>query len=65
MLEGLDGAGTDAAQDMLFHSDALQGVVAKSRQADGTLGGFEVLLGSTSVDSHSTGTHIVAVHLLH
>ena len=65
MLEGLDGAGTDAAQDMLFHSDALQGVIAKSRQADGTLGGFEVLLGSTSVDSHSTGTHIVAVHLLH
>ena len=64
VLEGLDGAGTDAAQDMLFHSNALQGIVAKSRQANGTSGGFEVLLGSTSIDSHSTGTHIVAVHLL-
>ena len=64
MLEGLDGAGTDAAQDMLIHSNALQSIVARSREANGTLGGFEVLLGSTSIDSHSTGTHIVAVHLL-
>jgi hypothetical protein len=62
ILEGLDGAGTDAAKGILFHSNLLQSLVAKSRRADGTLGGFEALLESTSVDAHSTGTHIVAVH---
>lgn len=64
LLEGLDGAGTDAAEDMLFRSDDLQNILAKIRRADGSLGGVEVLLESSSVDSHSTGTRIASVHTL-
>src|SRR5262249_44103917 len=62
LLEGLDGAGTDAAQDMLFRSNDLQDILNKIRHADGTLGSMEVLLESNSVDSNATGTHIVSVH---
>lgn len=64
LLEGLDGAGTDAAEDMLFRSDDLENILAMIRRADGSLGGVEVLLESSSVDSHSTGTRIVSVHTL-
>lgn len=64
LLEGLDGAGTDAAEDMLFRSDDLENILAKIRRADGSLGGVEILLESSSVDSHSTGTRIVSVHTL-
>ncbi len=64
VLEGLDGAGTDAAEDTLFRSDDLENILAMIRRADGSLGGVEVLLESSSVDSHSTGTRIVSVHTL-
>ena len=64
LLEGLDGSGTDAAEDMLFRSDDLENILAIIRRADGSLGGVEVLLESSSVDSHSTGTRIVSVHTL-
>jgi hypothetical protein len=64
LLEGLDGAGTEAAQNMLFRSEDLQNILAKARRADGTLGGLEVLLESSSLDSHSTSARIVSVHTL-
>jgi hypothetical protein len=64
LLEGLDGAGTDAAEDMLFRSEELRNLLAKTRRADGTLGGLEVLLESSSLDSHSTSGRIVSVHTL-
>lgn len=62
LLEGLDGAGTEAAENMLFRSEDLQNILARTRRADGTLGGLEVLLESSSLDSHSTSTRIVSVH---
>jgi hypothetical protein len=64
LLEGLDGAGTEAAENMLFRSEDLQNILAKARRADGTLGGLEVLLESSSLDSHSTSARIVSVHTL-
>jgi hypothetical protein len=64
LLEGLDGAGTEAAENMLFRSEDLQNILAKARRADGTLGGLEVLLESSSLDSHSTSARIVSLHTL-
>jgi hypothetical protein len=64
LLEGLDGAGTEAAENMLFRSEDMQKILAKARRADGTLGGLEVLLESSSLDSHSTSARIVSVHTL-
>lgn len=59
VIEGLDGAGTEAAANFLF-SDALRPVLAAARSRDGSLRNFEVLLETTSVDSHATQTQIVA-----
>jgi hypothetical protein len=64
LLEGLDGAGTEAAENMLFRSEDMQKILAKARRADGTLGGLEVLLESSSLDSHSTSARIVSLHTL-
>ncbi|WP_263350570.1 hypothetical protein [Acidicapsa acidisoli] len=61
LVQGLDGAGTDAAVNLLFHTGDLNGVIDRVRHADGTLGSFEVLLESTSVNSHATNIRIVSV----
>jgi hypothetical protein len=61
LIQGLDGAGTEAAVNMLFRDGALNDVLNKVRHPDGTLGSFEVLLESTSLDSHATSTRILAM----
>lgn len=60
LVQGLDGAGTEAAVNLLFHTGELNGVIDRVRHSDGTLGSFEVLLESTSLNSHATSIHIVA-----
>lgn len=59
VIEGLDGAGTDAAASFLF-SHALRPVLSSARRPDGSLHNFEVLLETTAVDSHATETQIIA-----
>jgi hypothetical protein len=61
LIQGLDGAGTEATDSLLFREGGLDEVFAKARRPDGTLGNFEALLESTSVDSHATSIRILAI----
>ncbi len=60
VLQGLDVAGTQAAAEMLFHPSAIEDILRRARRSDGTLNHFEVLLRSTSIESNSTGTQVIA-----
>ena len=60
LLQGLDVAGTQAAAEALLHQDAIEPVLRRATRPDGSLGNFEVLLRSTSIESNSTGTAVVA-----
>jgi hypothetical protein len=60
IVEGLDGPGTQAAVDLLLQGDQLVRVLKQATRPDGTLGGFEVLLAATSLDTRATGIHIIA-----
>ena len=60
LVEGLDGAGTEAAMNMLLRNGGLSEVLKKARNPDGTIGSFEVLLESTSLNSQPTGIRFVA-----
>jgi hypothetical protein len=61
ILEGLDGAGTEAMENLLFRGDGLDELMRKARRPDGTLGNFEALLEATSVDSNASGIRVLAV----
>lgn len=60
LLQGLDVAGTQAAAETLFHPTAILPILRQATRPDGSLRFFEVLLRSTSIDSNSTGTQVVA-----
>jgi hypothetical protein len=60
LLQGLDVAGTQAAAETLFHQDAIAPVLRRATRPDGSLRYFEVLLRSTSIQSNSTGTQVIA-----
>ena len=60
LLEGLDLAGTQAAAEAVLHSDAIASILQRARRSDGSLGYFEVLLRSTSIESNATDTQIIA-----
>ncbi|GGG90134.1 hypothetical protein GCM10011586_00680 [Silvibacterium dinghuense] len=62
LLEGLDSAGVYAARDMLFGNEGLQDILKQCTRPDGSLRGFEALLESQSVDSHSTGIRVISIH---
>jgi hypothetical protein len=51
LIQGLDGAGTEAATEMLFSVDALRPIITAARRADSSLRGFEVLLQANSLAS--------------
>jgi hypothetical protein len=61
LIQGLDGTGTEAADSLLFRAGGMDEIVEKARRPDGTLGSFEALLESTSVDSHPTSVRILAI----
>ncbi len=63
LVQGLDGAGTEAAENLLFRGKGMNTILDKARRADGSLGNFEALIESTSLDSHSTGIRVVAVRI--
>ncbi|MGB7265039.1 MAG: hypothetical protein WBC92_05970 [Terracidiphilus sp.] len=60
VLEGLDVAGTQAAAEMLLHPSAIDPILKSAMRPDGSLRNFEVLLRSTSIESNSTGTQVIA-----
>ncbi len=60
LLQGLDVAGTQAAAETLFHPAAILPILRQATRPDGSLRFFEILLRSTSIDSNSTGTQVVA-----
>ena len=60
LLEGLDVAGTQAAAEMLLHPSAIAPILKRATRPDSSLRGFEVLLRSTSIESNSTGTQVIA-----
>jgi hypothetical protein len=60
LLQGLDVAGTQAAAETLFHPEAIAPVLQRATRPDGSLRYFEVLLRSTSIESNSTGTKVIA-----
>jgi len=60
LLQGLDVAGTQAAAEALFHPDAIAPALRRATRPDGSLRYFEILLRSTSLESNSTGTQVIA-----
>lgn len=60
LLQGLDVAGTQAAAEALFHPGALAPILRQATRPDGSMRFFEILLRSTSIESNSTGTNVVA-----
>ncbi len=63
LLQGLDVAGTQAAAEALFHPAAIAPILRQATRPDGSLRFFEILLRSTSIDSNSTGTQVVATRI--
>jgi hypothetical protein len=61
LLEGLDVAGTQSAADFVLGSPEMQQVMDKAKLPDGTLRPFEILLRTTSLQSHAAGVSVVAM----
>jgi len=60
LLEGLDVAGTQAAAELLLHSDALARALEQANSSHTSLKSFEVLLRATSIESNAAGTQLIA-----
>lgn len=63
LLEGLDVAGTQSAADFVLGSPEMQQVIDKAKLPDGTLRPFEILLRTTSLQSHAAGVTVVAIRM--
>jgi hypothetical protein len=60
LLQGLDVAGTQAAAETLLHPAAIEPILRRATRPDGSLQFFEILLRSTSIESNSAGTQVIA-----
>ena len=60
LLQGLDVAGTQAAAETLFHPAAIVPILRRATRPDGSMRFFEILLRSTSIESNSAGTQVIA-----
>jgi hypothetical protein len=60
LLQGLDVAGTQAAAEALLHASAIDPILQQATRPDGSLRFFEILLRSTSIESNSAGTQVIA-----
>ena len=63
LLQGLDAAGTQAAAEVLFYSSAMAPILQRATRPDGSLRYFEILVRSTSIDSSSAGTQVIATRI--
>jgi hypothetical protein len=60
LLQGLDVAGTQAAAEALIDPAAIDPILRRATRPDGSIRFFEILLRSTSIESSSAGTQVVA-----
>jgi hypothetical protein len=60
LLEGLNMAGTQAAADFLINPEAMNSVLRKARQTDGTFRPFELLLETSSIGGNAPETRVIA-----
>jgi hypothetical protein len=63
IVEGLTMAGTQAAVDTVFDAHAMQPILDKARNADGSLRPFEILIETRSFGSNSPQASIVATRI--
>jgi hypothetical protein len=63
IVEGLTMAGTQAAVDTVFDSRAMQPILEKARNTDGSLRPFEILIETRSFGSNSPQASIVATRI--
>lgn len=59
ILQGLDVAGTQAAADALFHPAAIAQILRRATRSNDSLGYFEILLRSTSLESSATRIEVI------
>ena len=64
LIQGLDGSGTEAAMNLLTHDGGLSEALNKMQNPDGTIGSFEVLLESISLNSRTTSIRVVSARKL-
>jgi hypothetical protein len=60
LLQGLDVAGTQAAAETILRPEAIEPILRRATRPDGSLRFFEILLRSTSIESNSAGTQVIA-----
>lgn len=60
LLQGLDVAGTQAAAETILRPEAIDPILQRATRPDGSLRFFEILLRSTSIESNSAGTQVIA-----
>jgi len=60
LLQGLDVAGTQAAAETILRPAAIAPILQRATRPDGSLRFFEILLRSTSIESNSAGTQVIA-----
>jgi hypothetical protein len=60
LLEGLDVAGTQAAEEAILDPNIITPILERSKQQDGSLRHFEMLLRSRSIQSNPTATEVIA-----
>jgi hypothetical protein len=64
LIQGLDGAGTEAAASLVLSKEGLRPILEKARRPDGSFRSFEVLIEATSLDSHATSPHVLSLRLM-
>jgi hypothetical protein len=65
LVEGLNMAATQAAADTLMDETRMRPIVQKATLQDGSVGPFELLIETTSVDAAALPSHIVAERFEH
>ena len=60
IIEGLTMAGTQAAVDTLFNGNTMQPILAKAKNANGTLRSFEILIETRSFGSTAPQANVIA-----
>jgi hypothetical protein len=63
LIQGLDVAGTQAAAEALFRSDAVAPVLQRATRPDGSIRSFEILVRSTSINWNATDSQVIAVRI--
>ena len=62
-LQGLDVAGTQAAAEALFHASIVAPALKNATHPDGSVGSFEILVRSTSINWNSTDAKVIATRI--